>query len=66
MKKSREEILADVMLLLRRLADDWEYGGDITEDTYLLADTLTRSKRDTNRNTHRITNRCADSDPCND
>ena len=38
MKKSREEILADVMLLLRRLADDWEYGGDITEDTYFFAD----------------------------
>ena len=38
MKRSHEEILADVMLLLRQLADDWEYSGDITEDTYLLAD----------------------------
>lgn len=38
MKKSREEILADVMLLLRPLADDWEYSGDVTQDTYLLAD----------------------------
>jgi acyl carrier protein len=38
MKRRREEILTDVKLLLRRLADDWEYGGDITQDTYLLAD----------------------------
>ena len=38
MQKSREEILADILLLLRRLADDWEYSGDITQDTYLLAD----------------------------
>ena len=38
MKKSREEILADVMLLLRRLADDWEYSGDVTQDTYFFAD----------------------------
>lgn len=38
MKKGREEILADVLLLLHRLADDWEYDGDVTEDTYLFAD----------------------------
>jgi len=38
MRKSREEILADMLLLLQQLADDWEYTGEITEDTYLLAD----------------------------
>lgn len=38
MKRSREEILADLLLLLRGLADDWEYSGEITPDTYLLAD----------------------------
>jgi len=37
-KKSRDEILVDVVMLLRRLADDWEYSDEITEDTYLLAD----------------------------
>lgn len=36
--KSREEILADTLLLLRRLADDWEYSGDVTQDTYLFSD----------------------------
>jgi acyl carrier protein len=41
MKKSREEILTDVVLLLRTLADDWddwEYGDEITEETCLLTD----------------------------
>ena len=38
MKKTRGEILADVLQLLRELADDWEYGSDITENTYLFAD----------------------------
>jgi len=38
MKKTREEIKMDNLLLLQRLADDWEYGGVITEDTYLLAE----------------------------
>ena len=43
MKKSREEVLADVLLLLRGLADDWEYNGDITQDTCFLADMGLRS-----------------------
>lgn len=38
MKTSREAILADILVLLRSLADDWEYSGVITRDTYLLAD----------------------------
>ena len=38
MKKSRKEVLADVLQFLGRLADDWEYSDAITEDTYLLAD----------------------------
>ena len=37
MKKTREEIKTDNLLLLRRLANDWEYSGVITEETYLLA-----------------------------
>jgi acyl carrier protein len=38
MKRTREEIKTDTLLLLQRLADDWEYGGHVTEDTCLLAD----------------------------
>ena len=38
MKKSREEIMEDVLLLLRRLAEDWEYSGEVTQDTFLLVD----------------------------
>ncbi len=38
MKKSREAILADVLGLLRELADDWEYTGPITEETRLFTD----------------------------
>jgi acyl carrier protein len=38
MKRSRDEILRDLIELLRQLADDWEYSGDITEQTRLLAD----------------------------
>jgi acyl carrier protein len=37
-KKSRDEILVDVVMLLRRLADDWEYSGEITQDTQFIAD----------------------------
>jgi acyl carrier protein len=36
--KNRKSILEDVLQLLRKLADDWEYGGEIAEGTYLLAD----------------------------
>jgi acyl carrier protein len=38
MKRSRSDILADVLQLLRELADDWEYSGAITRDTCLVAD----------------------------
>jgi acyl carrier protein len=37
MKKSREEILADVLSLLIGLADDWDYSGPITLSTYFFA-----------------------------
>jgi acyl carrier protein len=38
MNYSREAILGDVMTLLRQLADDWEYEGNIAESTCLFAD----------------------------
>ena len=38
MQRSRQEIVADVIALLRQLADDWDYSGEITEATYLGAD----------------------------
>jgi acyl carrier protein len=38
MKRTREEIQADTVLLLKRLAEDWEYGGEVTEGTLFLAD----------------------------
>ncbi len=38
MQPSRDQILADVLLILRRLADDWEYSGELTEQTRLLTD----------------------------
>ena len=38
MKRSRSDILEDVLMLLRELADDWEYGGTITSDTRLVAE----------------------------
>jgi acyl carrier protein len=38
MQRSREEIEADVVALLRQLADDWDYSGEITAETYLGAD----------------------------
>lgn len=37
-KTTREEVLADLVLLLRKVADDWEYSGEITQDTFLIAD----------------------------
>jgi len=36
--RSREEILMDVLRLLQQLADDWEYSGEITEDTYFFSE----------------------------
>lgn len=38
MQISREEVLSDILPLLRRLAADWEYGGRITEKTRLFAE----------------------------
>jgi len=38
MKRSRSDILADILVLLRELADDWEYSGTINGDTCLVAD----------------------------
>jgi acyl carrier protein len=38
MKASRDQILADVLDLLRKLADDWEYTGEITPQTRFFAD----------------------------
>lgn len=38
MSRSRDEVLAEILPLLRKLAGDWEYEGQITEDTLLFAD----------------------------
>ena len=38
MKASREQIMADVLGLLGKLADDWEYTGEITPQTRFFAD----------------------------
>lgn len=38
MKRAREDILADILHLLRQLADDWEYSEEITEETRLFQD----------------------------
>lgn len=38
MNKTREEIMQDMLRLLRQLADDWEYAGEITPQTRLFAD----------------------------
>lgn len=43
MKPSREEIMGDVLGLLRKLADDWEYSGEITPETRFFADMGLRS-----------------------
>ena len=38
MQTSRDQALAEILQFLGRLADDWEYSGEITEETYFLAD----------------------------
>lgn len=38
MKRSHEEIQKDTLLLLWTIANDWEYSGNITRNTYFLAD----------------------------
>lgn len=35
---TEDVILADVINLLKQLARDWEYSGEITPDTFLFAD----------------------------
>ncbi len=35
---SETEILDDLLDMMSRLADDWEYSGTVTADTYLLHD----------------------------
>jgi acyl carrier protein len=34
----REKVMADTLALLRGLASDWEYSGEIGSETYLFAD----------------------------
>ncbi len=36
--KTREEVMEDVLMLLGRLSEDWEYGGEITPETRFFAD----------------------------
>jgi acyl carrier protein len=38
MQKTRADIMDDVLGLLRQLADDWEYTGEITPQTRFFAD----------------------------
>jgi len=38
MNHSPDKVRADIVMLLRQLADDWEYNGDITDSTRMLAD----------------------------
>lgn len=38
MRKTHEEVMADVLHLFRQLADDWEYSGEITPQTLLFAE----------------------------
>jgi acyl carrier protein len=40
---SRDDIMADVLGLLRKLADDWEYTGEITPETRFFTDMGMRS-----------------------
>lgn len=43
MKPSRDEIMADVLGLLTKLADDWEYHGEIAPQTRFFSDMGLRS-----------------------
>lgn len=38
MSISRDQVLADTLELLDRQSEDWEYSGEITEDTDFLSD----------------------------
>ena len=35
---SYPELLDEILDLMETLADDWEYGGDLSEETFLFAD----------------------------
>jgi acyl carrier protein len=35
---TREQVLQDVLMLLRKVSEDWEYGGEITPETRFFAD----------------------------
>lgn len=36
--KTRDEIMTEIVRLLKELADDWDYTGEITPETRLFAD----------------------------
>jgi len=36
--KNREQVMEDVLMLLGRVSEDWEYGGEITAETRFFAD----------------------------
>lgn len=36
--KTREEVMEDVLMLLGRVSEDWEYSGEITAETRFSAD----------------------------
>ena len=38
LKPDKETIFQDLLALFDRLSEDWEYSGEITPDTFLLAD----------------------------
>lgn len=38
MTKNREQIMEDMLQLLRQLAEDWEYTGEISADTRFFTD----------------------------
>jgi acyl carrier protein len=38
MRRTREEIMIDILNLLHQLADDWEYSQEITSQTRFFAD----------------------------
>jgi acyl carrier protein len=35
---TREQVMEDVLMLLRKVSDDWEYTGEITPETRFFAD----------------------------
>lgn len=35
---TREQVMEDVLMLLRKVSDDWEYDGEITSETRFFAD----------------------------